>query len=738
MTGNQTYTAQYTQTPIINIIGSGTAASPYTFVGLYANNVGTYFTGTKYVEVGTSFNIFPYEDVDVDYYVATVTSGHGLTISDTTLSGTVTGSNGDTVTIRIDATDGTDTGTIGTYSFVVIDSSITYTITWNNWDGTTLETDTGVTYGSTPSFDGTTPIRMPTSQYSYTFTGWAPSVSIVTGNQTYTATYQETVIENVVGAGTPESLYTFINLYESHSRTYLNGTKYICVGTEFHLYADDDGEFGYYISGFTATNGLSDDGNYGVSGTITGNNGDTITITVYATDGTDYGTFAACNLIVVDPSVTYTITWQNWDGTTLETDTGVTYAITPTYNSATPTKPNMNDVAYTFIGWSPTVAPITGNTTYIAQFTQLITYWSNGNPNGSISILFYIDQSNVTNEMNIHCPLYKYNPIIEDDFDTEINESFVYTDKYLNINLKSQRSGTTNVVSVIASLHNNDHSTISVSEMTTLGSWKTFIITIDTINAEVTYTKVMGFRSFTNYEETTTTGAIFSYGSLGDYNGQVTQDIQFNPGTIIVPKQSIIRTSVFLNTYGVVLRDPSLDISTYFPEMTQMRLNFYSFALYGSSMTINGHTIDVTAPNVTIYYTSTANGNTFSDILGTNIKEKTLELKNIYITWDGLNCYLTFADDNFTVDMGSYTNKVVSFTGMWYFATALWEPYTAQETTYDIDWFNFDFALFGIIFATMLLIASLILKVTIGAKFLDYIIIVCGIIIGLIIAGGSL
>ena len=418
------------------------------------------------------------------------------------------------------------------------------------------------------------------------------------------------------------------------------------------------------------------------------------------------------------------------------------------YGSQYGVLPTPEYVGYAFLGWSTgpngslvnstDIYTILGNQTLYALWVDGSTYWTNGNPNGSVSILFYIDQSNVTNEMNIHCPLYKHDPSIPDVFETEFNESFIYTEKYLNINLKSIRSGTTNIASVIASLHNNDGTEISTSGTITLGSWKTFIITIDTVNAEISYTKVMGFRSFTNFEETSVTDVIFSYGSLGDYNGQVTQDIKFSPVTTIVPKQSIVKTSVFLNTYGVVLRDPSLDIATYFPEMTQMRLNFYSFALYGSSMTINGHTISVSAPNVTIYYTSNANENTFLDAPGTNTKEKTLELTNIYITWDGENCYLTFADDDFTVDMGTYSNKVVSFTGMWYFATALWEPYTAQETTYDVDWFNFDFALFGIVFTAMLMIAALILRVTIGAKFLDYIIIVGGIIIGLIIAGGSL
>lgn len=64
----------------------------------------------------------------------------------------------------------------------------------------------------------------------------------------------------------------------------------------------------------------------------------------------------------------YTVTWKNYNGTTLEVDVLVPYGTVPTYNSAEPVYSGEEADDYVFNGWTPTVVAITGDTTYIAKF----------------------------------------------------------------------------------------------------------------------------------------------------------------------------------------------------------------------------------------------------------------------------------------------------------------------------------------------------------------------------------
>lgn len=63
-----------------------------------------------------------------------------------------------------------------------------YTITWKNWDESTLAVFR-IKSGEMPVYSGSTPTKPETDQYTYTFTGWTPSVVAASGNATYEATF---------------------------------------------------------------------------------------------------------------------------------------------------------------------------------------------------------------------------------------------------------------------------------------------------------------------------------------------------------------------------------------------------------------------------------------------------------------------------------------------------------------------------------------------------------------------
>ncbi|HCA05340.1 MAG TPA: hypothetical protein DEO32_05525 [Ruminococcaceae bacterium] len=71
-----------------------------------------------------------------------------------------------------------------------------YTVTWENWDGTNLKTET-VEEGTIPAYDGT-PEKERDDEYTYTFSGWTPEVLPVRGNVTYTAQFVPAIHHNPV------------------------------------------------------------------------------------------------------------------------------------------------------------------------------------------------------------------------------------------------------------------------------------------------------------------------------------------------------------------------------------------------------------------------------------------------------------------------------------------------------------------------------------------------------------
>jgi hypothetical protein len=132
-----------------------------------------------------------------------------------------------------------------------------YTVTWKNGD-TILESDENVPYGTTPTYDGTAPTKASTSDYTYSFAGWSPAVSAVTGDVTYTATF--TAHSTYV----PPTYYTITykvdgEVYQTASST--SGSKITLI--------DEPTKEGYTFSGWQTSYTTMPASNIEITGTFT-------------------------------------------------------------------------------------------------------------------------------------------------------------------------------------------------------------------------------------------------------------------------------------------------------------------------------------------------------------------------------------------------------------------------------------------------------------------------------------
>lgn len=197
-----------------------------------------------------------------------------------------------------------------------------------------------------------------------------------------------------------------------------------------------------------------------------------------------------------------------------------------------------------------------------------------------------------------------------------------------------------------------------------LGLWDAVQLRLNLSVGTVSVTPIIGSISYINpITENGSTVTFDNWYSAGDRD-----NLTFScTGTSMA--WGITRTLVFLNTYGAVMSDPSITISDQFPDLNAWRLNFYSFATVGESMTVNGQTFDI-GPGQTITVT---NGS--DTISGT--------LTDIYVSKD-LDGHIIFSfNGGKSIDLGEAVSDTISFTGLWYFTTGLFNAYQGTEEYYN-------------------------------------------------------
>ncbi len=227
----------------------------------------------------------------------------------------------------------------GRYGSVTLTAQWTpkkYTVTWITGSGTF---ETQAEYDTLPDYSTVDTDKAPDAQYTYTFTGWSPSVSKVTGEATYTAQYSKTV-----------NSYTVTWNYETDE------TSGVITETSSYLY----GAHPVFNNGINPTKTSVSGKYYRFIGWVD-SNGNMLTADTVVTGDASY------TAEFIEIEAPRKVTWVI-DGISTETMWAV--GELPEY-VGTPIKPDADGMKYVFAGWSPEITEVQANTDYI--YTALFT-----------------------------------------------------------------------------------------------------------------------------------------------------------------------------------------------------------------------------------------------------------------------------------------------------------------------------------------------------------------------------
>ena len=308
--------------------------------------------GTTEDNCGVTGEVIRYADVTVaENAHGTVTVSGDATPDELAAAGRFTA--GDAVTVTVtpetgyhiasvryrDASDHKLTPAEGVYAFTMPEKDVTvsavievdmHTVTFQDEDGTVLQSSS-VAYGETPVFEGGEPTKTATAQHSYAFSGWSPAIAAVTGDATYTATYGSEVNEYTIR-------FVDADGTELQSGPVLYGTTPEYTGEEPAKAAT--AQYAYAFTGWDS---------------------EIAPVTGPATYTATYG--STLNK--------YTVRFVNEDGTELQSSL-VTYGTTPEYTGGEPAKDATAQYSYAFAGWDSEPAPVTGDATYTATYTNTL------------------------------------------------------------------------------------------------------------------------------------------------------------------------------------------------------------------------------------------------------------------------------------------------------------------------------------------------------------------------------
>ncbi len=254
-----------------------------------------------------------------------------------------------------------------------VSSQYLFTIIWKNYDGTILEEDKNVLYGTVPTYDGETPIKEKDKQYTYVFSGWAPNIIGATENVTYTAQFNSTTNKYKVqfvdhdGSVLEEQDVEYGQSATLPIDPYREGYRFIGWTGSHENIIDDVTIEANYVRQFTVQFVDYDNSIIDIQLVDIGQHAirpqDPIRNNYRFLDWDKAFNNVASDLIVKALYVRlYKVEFIDWDGTVLEEQ------IVEHAQSATSPKKNPNRTGYTFVSWNQDYTAVVSNMQIVAVY----------------------------------------------------------------------------------------------------------------------------------------------------------------------------------------------------------------------------------------------------------------------------------------------------------------------------------------------------------------------------------
>lgn len=251
------------------------------------------------------------------------------------------------------------------------------------------------------------------------------------------------------------------------------------------------------------------------------------------------------------------------------------------------------------------------------------------------------------------------------------------------------------------------------SEAVDLGIWSQIQLDIDNINGIMKAYPISSWNNFNNYrlEGTSVEIGTIMKNSLSTITWTANNSFRLQ----------VTNTTVFFNTYGVVMIDPYITITDFWPNYPKFMVSLSKVATIGDSITLGNTTFPIT--NGTI-----------------EVNDKTLAIADIKLTYEntGENQWtITLETDKASTQI-TESNTYMSLAGTWYFNAGFYE--IVEKTVTERVWnpvYAFNLNLIVIFMAGFILLGGLLIYKMGYADMMSIVVLIVSEIILMVIGGTS-